>query len=123
MRTILIATLALLSTACDRTVETPANNIAAAEPAGERVAALPEAEQRAVFLRAIRDAGQDCQFVGEARRAGSYRGMPVWQAHCRGAGDWTIVVADDGTAQLLNADQARLVTDQQAVNSSEGASR
>ena len=87
------------------------NDLAAAVPAGERVAALPEPQRNAVFIRAIRDAGQDCQQVESSQRGGTYQGMPVWQAACSGGGNWTIVIADDGTAQMLNSDQAKLVTD------------
>ena len=119
MRNIMIATLALLIGACGRSGEAPANNVAA-EPYGNRVTALPEGQQKAVFLRAIRDAGLDCQHVTDARPGGTYRGMPVWEARCRGGGNWTIVVADDGTAQILNANEARLVTDQPA-NASDSA--
>jgi hypothetical protein len=121
MRAILIPTLALLLASCGRSAETPANNAAAGEPYGNRVEALPEAQQKAVFLRAIRDSGEDCQLVTEAARGGTYRGMPVWQARCRGGGRGTFVSADDGTAEILNANQARLVTDQPAANASEDA--
>jgi hypothetical protein len=112
MRLILATSLIALAAACGGA---PEQN-RAAEPianvtAGNQVAALPEGQRNAVLIRAILDAGQECQHVNSSTPGGTYRGMPVWQATCRGGGHWTIVVADDGTAQILNADQARLVTD------------
>lgn len=92
----------------------------AAETAGAyqaRILALPEPQRRAVFLNAIRDAGLDCQHVASAEGAGTYRGMPVWRATCRGGGNWTIVITNGGVAQVLDADEAQLVTD----NMSNGA--
>ncbi len=90
-------------------------NQAPAEPVGNRVAALSDGQRNGVFIRAIRDAGLDCQHVDGSAPAGSYRGMPVWRATCRGGGAWTIVIGDDGSAQILNADEARLVTDADAA--------
>lgn len=72
---------------------------------GDRVAALPDPQRRAVFLRAIRDAGLDCQHVRSAEEAGRYRDLPVWRATCQGGSVWT-----NGTAQILNANEARLIT-------------
>lgn len=94
----------------------PRSNVSsdAAPSAGNQVAALAEGQRNAVFIRAIRDAGQDCQHVQSSQPAGRYREMPVWRATCRGGSHWTIVIADNGTAQILNADEAQLVTDQAA---------
>ncbi len=82
-----------------------------------RILALPEPQRLAVFLNAIRDAGLDCQQVNSAEGAGTYQGRPVWRATCRGGGRWTIVITDGGIAQVINANEAQLMTD----NMSNGA--
>lgn len=111
MRNSLIAMLALSLTACGRAGEAPnAATANAAEPAGNQVAALSDGQRNAVFIRAIRDARLECQRVQGSVRVGDYRGMPVWQARCQGGGEWTIVIAADGTAQILNPAEARAVT-------------
>jgi hypothetical protein len=89
-----------------------ANDIASAQQMGNRIAALPEPQRLATLYRAIHDAGMDCQDVTSAAPGDTYRGMPVWNARCRGGGQWTIVIASGGVAQVLNASETRLVTDQ-----------
>lgn len=73
------------------------------------MASLPEGQRNAVFIRAIRDARLDCQHVEASQPAGDYEGNPVWNVRCAGGGNWTLVVTADGTAQILNANEARLV--------------
>ena len=80
-----------------------------------RLAALPEGQRNAVFIRAIRDAGEDCQFVESSTPAGEYQGNPVWSAQCEGGSSWSIVVMPDGTAHLVNDAEARLVGVNQAA--------
>jgi hypothetical protein len=82
---------------------------AAAEDVANRLAALPEGQRNAVFIRAIRDAGEECQHVAASVPAGEYQGNPVWSAQCEGGDAWTIVVTPDGSAQLVNESEARLV--------------
>ena len=77
--------------------------------------AMPEAQRNAVFIRAIRDAGQDCQHVESSQPAGEHQGYPVWNATCQGGGTWTIVIMNDGVAQVLNDAEARLVEQNQAA--------
>lgn len=104
-----IVLLAALTAACNGPSE-PATNQTTAAATGNSVAALAEGQRNAVFIRAIRDAGLDCQHVEGSRAAGSYRGMPVWNVTCQGHSHWTIVIGPNGTAQILNADEVRLVT-------------
>jgi hypothetical protein len=93
--------------------EAPAAGAAAsAQASGARVAALPEGERNGTFYRAIHDAGMDCQQVSASRAAGTYHGLPVWNADCRGGGHWTLVIGNNDIVQVLNANEARLVTDQ-----------
>ena len=101
MRTPLIAGLALAIAACSsgQNANAPAANAAA--PAGNQVAALSEGQRNAVFIRALRDAGLDCQHVDRSESAGTAQGLPVWRATCQGGGEYLIAVGADGTAQIL----------------------
>jgi hypothetical protein len=77
--------------------------------------AMPEGQRNAVFIRAIQDARQECQHVERSEPAGEHQGFPVWNATCAGGGTWTIVIMNDGTATVLNAEEVRLVGDNQAA--------
>ena len=109
------------NTAADRAA--PVNQAATAQATGARIAALPEPAREAVFYRAIHDAGMDCQDVTTSAPGGQYHGMPVWNATCRGGGHWTLVIGNDETVQVLNANEARLVTDQPAAAAANAAGR
>jgi hypothetical protein len=123
MRFPIAALFALAAAACgsgashrnDAAGAAPASNeVLPAEVAGAEVAALNETQRNATFYRAIHDAGMDCQQVTASQPGGSYRGMPVWNATCRGGGHWTLVIGSNDVVQVLNANEARLVTDQGA---------
>jgi hypothetical protein len=106
------AMLALTTAACGGDNRNAAvANEAAVEATGNAVAALSEGQRNAVFIRAIRDAGLECQHVESSTPAGTYRARPVWRATCRGNRQWTIVIGDNNDAQILNSDEARLITD------------
>lgn len=75
-------------------------------PAGDeqaRLEAMPEAQRDAVFLRAIRDAGRDCQNVEQSTSQGEISGAPAWTATCDNGSQWVIVIGRDGIAQVTNA--------------------
>lgn len=76
---------------------------------------MPEGQRNAVFIRAIQDAGQECQHVESSERSGEHRGFPVWTANCVGGGRWTIVLGNDGTASVLNPNEAQLLEENQAA--------
>ena len=125
MRTILIGTsLVLALAACggerrDEAASPPEANDSV--DVANQLAALPEGQRNGVFIRAIRDAGEECQHVIASTRAGEYQGRPVWSAQCDGGGSWTIVVTRDGTAQLVNDAEARLVGLNQAASANQAA--
>ena len=103
MRAPVIALLGLAAAACSgggQNKAAPAANAAA--PAGNQVAALSEGQRNAVFIRAIRDAGLDCQHVERSVQADSVRDMPVWRATCQGGAEYAIAIGADGTAQVLS---------------------
>lgn len=112
MKTIWIAAVVTMLSACGPSgAPAPAANDSAGVGYRNQLQAMPEGQRNAVFIRAIRDAQLDCQHVEGSVPAGDYRGMPVWDVRCAGGGNWTIVVTGDGTAQILNANEARLVRD------------
>ena len=127
MRTIMLATgagLALALAACgEREAEDSDRAEANQVDVANQLAALPDGQRNAVFIRAIRDAGEDCQHVESSARAGEYQGMPVWSAQCEGGASWSIVVTRDGTAQLVNDAEARLVGVNQVAPANEAAAQ
>ena len=110
------AALILAASACDGGTET-ANKVEVPGPESvqNRLESMPEAQRNAVFIRAIRDADQQCQHVESSQRAGEHQGFPVWNATCAGGGTWTIVVMNDGTAAVLNDAEARLAGGNEAA--------
>ena len=69
-----------------------------------RVAALSEGERNAVFIRAIRDAGKDCQGVtGSQRRSDAAGGEPLYVATCTDGASYGVLLGREGTAQVVAA--------------------
>jgi hypothetical protein len=102
MRKTLVAALALATAACGGGGRNQATNAANdAAPGGNQVAALSEGQRNAVFIRAIRDAGLDCQHVERSVPGGTSQGISVWRATCQGGGEFTIEVGADGNAQVM----------------------
>jgi hypothetical protein len=104
----------LLLAACDG-VSAPADQqnveAATADSMQAQLEALPEGQRNAVFIRAIRDSGANCQQVESSRPAGEYHGQPLWQAQCAGGSSYTIVIAAGGVAQILDDSQVRLANE------------
>lgn len=116
MRNVPIMALALLLAGCgespeNRSAQAPAGNQAAGTGDAARLASLSTGQRNAVFIRAIRDAGLECQHVDWSELNGTYRGMPVWTASCARGQVWAIVVGQDGIAQILNPTEALIVYD------------
>ena len=111
MRAITCAALAAAAAACSPEGEPAANQAEPGISYENQLAAMPEGQRNAVFIRAIRDAGLDCQHVDSSTAGDDYRGMPVWNVRCSGGGNWTVVVSGDGIAQILNANEAALLRD------------
>ncbi|RYD99136.1 MAG: hypothetical protein EOP61_14840 [Sphingomonadales bacterium] len=98
-----IVIAALLVAACGaKPSDTPATpSPAATGNATAAVIALSEPQRRAVFLRAIRDAGLDCQGVTMAEQV-VVGAAPRWRAACTDGRDYLIDVAADGTAHVVS---------------------
>jgi hypothetical protein len=69
-----------------------------------QVAALDDGPRNAVFIRAIRDAGQDCQQVTKSEAKGDGPGGdPLWHATCSGGATYGVLIGRDGTATVIAA--------------------
>ncbi len=116
MKAVTAAIAALAASACDAPVSEPANRTTTGpEAIQNQLMAMPEGQRNGVFIRAIRDARQECQHVESSEPAGEHQGFPVWNATCAGGGTWTIVVMNDGNATVLNAEEARLADGNEAA--------
>jgi hypothetical protein len=61
---------------------------------------MPEAQRRATFLRAIRDARQACQQVVEDKAAEPVEGNAAWGVRCEDGRGWLISIARNGDAKV-----------------------
>lgn len=114
MRFIGLAALAIVTAACSRNNNESAQNQpnAKTNESGnviQQINTLSDRQRNAVFIRAIRDAGLECQHVDWSTLSGTYRGMPVWTAACERNQVWVIMVGNDGNAQVLNPAEGLLV--------------
>lgn len=71
------------------------------------VMALPDPARQGVFLRAVRDAGLQCQNVTESERLDDREGDPAWRAICDGRTPHVISITRDGTAKIVSRSNAR----------------
>ncbi len=113
IRSLFVASLPLLMLAACGTGE-PAteaagntvDNTAAAAPDGgyaARITALSPRLRQGVFLRAIRDAGEECQEVTEEYGIAAIEGKPAWAATCDRSTRWVITIDKSGTAIVSKA--------------------
>ncbi|MDB5697957.1 MAG: hypothetical protein JWN69_761, partial [Alphaproteobacteria bacterium] len=70
-----------------------------------RLAAMPEGERNAVFIRAVRDAGSDCQHVGSSTYQGISAGAPTWVATCDDGNNWVVMIGSNGSAQVIKGSE------------------
>jgi hypothetical protein len=88
---------------------TPSPTSTAATGDTARIASLSPALRAGVLLRAIRDAGQDCQQVIAQAKAPVAGKPPAWVATCQDKHRWVVTIEPDGTANVIDADDvARL---------------
>ena len=87
----------LLLTGCGQPTSAPTANIIQSEEAAQ-VAAMPEGQRNAVFIRAIRDAGQACQRVHAS--APIKGAVGAWAARCADGRHWSVTIGADGIAQV-----------------------
>ncbi len=88
------------------------NNAAATETAeqyNQRIQSLGEGQRNAVFIRAIRDAGRDCQHVQSSAPAPDVAGAPAWTATCDNGAEWIVILGDAGMATVTNEQELAAV--------------
>lgn len=111
------ALAALLLAGCNAANDTAATNAAAVEPrndaaeandagntgagnATSAVLALNDRQRNAVFIRAILDAGLQCEGVTASERIADQNGQPTWRANCGANSAHIISIGPDGTATI-----------------------
>ena len=68
-----------------------------------KVRARADKQRAGVLLRAIRDAGRNCQAVIAQTPAEAEGASAAWVATCDDKAHWVVVIADDGTATVVDA--------------------
>ena len=92
---------------CEQGPAEPTTNIQV--PEGDyqaRLQAMPEGQRNAVFIRALRDAGRDCQGVVSSAYQGALQGRPTWTARCDDGVGWVIIIGRAGIAEVVNLVEA-----------------
>lgn len=99
---------ALLTLAACGDGEREAASIEAADDNhADRLQTMDEDQRNATFIRAIRDAGLNCQGVESSTYQGRQNGAPTWSARCSDDTEWIIILGNDGAAQVVNAEELR----------------
>ncbi len=111
MRTFPVAIAIFSLAACQAEPPAPRNEAeatAGATAVQNQIEVMPEGQRNAVFIRALLDAGQDCQHVAGSSRAGDHQGFPLWSVSCDNGRSFTIAIGNDGEAQVIDDQTARL---------------
>ena len=68
-----------------------------------RVLTMSDRERNVVFVRALMDAGLQCDGVTASERIEDVDGQPMWRADCKSpGGSHMITVTPDGTAKIMS---------------------
>jgi hypothetical protein len=87
------------------TAEAEANsvrNVVESSNAQTAVLAMNDRQRNVVFIRALLDAGIDCQSVTSSTRLPDQDGSPLWRAECGSGGAHMISITPDGTANIVS---------------------
>ena len=100
-----LAALALPLASCGAEADQPAGSAATPplDETAQRVRALPPGQRDGVLLRAIRDAGQDCQQVTQSEAIDDVAGAPAYAATCDNRGLWVVAFNPGGIATVTKA--------------------
>lgn len=74
-----------------------------ASDAQKQVRELDEAGRNGVLIRAIRDAGEECQHVDRSELIPTSNNLPVYMATCDGSNVYAVAIRDDGQAVVQPA--------------------
>jgi hypothetical protein len=100
-----VAPLALLAACGSPATDAATNTTDVTVPAGNTartVENLPEGQRTAVFLRAVRDSGQQCQTVTKSEKVSAAGAPPAWQVTCDGGRQWIVAIDAAGTATVTD---------------------
>lgn len=110
MKKFAMVALAAGLAACQQQTEEPADtspNTTAVAPENDvamQMEQLPEPALKATLIRAILDAGLDCEGVTKVERMKDAK-TPTWRATCQGGQSHLIEVSPDGTATVVSRSQ------------------
>jgi hypothetical protein len=79
-----------------------AGNTAGGENALAAVLEMSDRQRNVVFIRALLDAGIDCQSVTSSERLPDQDGKPLWRVNCSGKTAHMIGITPDGTANIVS---------------------
>ena len=100
----IIAALALPLAGCGPASEPVATtNTTTPDDYVARVKALSPGQRDGVLLRAVRDAGRDCQQVTKSEAIPDVMGAPAWTATCDNGGIWVVALNPGGVATVTSA--------------------
>lgn len=99
--------LLLALAACDAAQEAQAPPLASISEYKKRIDRLAPQQRDAVFLRAVRDAGMDCQKVLGSGPSGLQFGMPSWVVRCDDGRDWMIMLDKGGRAHVARREEKK----------------
>ena len=77
-------------------------NTAGGENAAAKVIAMNDRQRNVVFIRALMDAGIECQQVTSSERQPDQDGKPLWRVNCSDKTAHMISITPDGTANIVN---------------------
>jgi hypothetical protein len=77
-------------------------NAAGGENALAAVLAMSDRQRNVAFIRALLDAGIDCQSVASSERLPDQDGKPLWRANCSDKRSHMISITPDGTANIVS---------------------
>jgi hypothetical protein len=79
-----------------------ADNVTGAGNVTAAVLAMNDRQRNVVFVRALLDAGMDCQGVASSVRLPDQDGKPLWRANCTNNTAHMITITPDGTANIVS---------------------
>jgi hypothetical protein len=62
---------------------------------------MSDRQRNVVFIRALLDAGIECQSVDSSERLPDQDGKPLWRANCSDKRSHMISITPDGTANIV----------------------
>ncbi|MGN6376956.1 MAG: hypothetical protein ACTHMG_15585 [Sphingomonas sp.] len=83
--------------------QTATSNTMSAADYEAKIAALPEPSRNGVFLRALQDAGYNCQKVVSSEQRAPMKGHPAWTVRCQRGIPFVAVIDDGGYIQAVPA--------------------